>query len=54
MPHCVEWAGYTGVVDDIRRYLNGTDILVLLSKQDLAEYGHTGYANDPISWWYTE
>jgi hypothetical protein len=32
--------------------LMATGILVLLSKQDLAEYGHTGYANDPISWWY--
>jgi hypothetical protein len=26
-----------------------TSILVLLSKQDLAEYGHTSYANDLIS-----
>jgi hypothetical protein len=32
--------------------LMATGILVLLSKHDLVEYGHTGYANDPISWWY--
>jgi hypothetical protein len=30
--------------------LMATGILVLLSKQDLAEYGHTSYANYPLSW----
>jgi hypothetical protein len=51
MPHCAKQVGYAGVMDDIRRYLNGN---WYLSKQDLAEYGHTGYATDPISWWYLD
>jgi hypothetical protein len=34
--------------------LMATGILILLYKQDLAEYGHTSYANDLISWWYID
>jgi hypothetical protein len=47
MTHCIEWADYVEVMDDIHRYFNGSWYLGSFIK---LKYGHTGYVNDPISW----